>query len=594
MSFLTENIIPLFALNPKDWPTREYKGDTIEIKDHLEIHSRGKWSPAIMDMVRPNEDPAATQHREQVFKSPVKPYFQKAINNFAKIQIAEDWEIKFKSDSLIEKQYKDYCTKSFPYDDSVENFVFNVLLKTKFEDPNAVCVVSPLRKPTKDTDYFKPSCWIYPSERVIFAADNEYYVLEDEEKSEVYSGDRKLQEGIILRFVSQEEIIVLEQFGEKSDYKFSVNESKSFIHKFGYVPAFKLGGVPCKTNFYERIYESPLSPALDMWDEATRRYSDKQVNWILHMNPERWEVQDTECKTCNGSGVEAKKFLTGKSKGNEYTIKCSSCNGLGKVGTRSPYNVKLTRVGVKEGLSEAMSVPNPPMGYIDRDTRLIELQGQEVKENIYQGLACLNLEHLMEAPLSTSGVSKAYDRQEAHALVYDVMVSLIEDNFDPIYEFIARWMFSNIVSEEGITDLMPFINKAKKLDFISNSTLQERAEKANEAGFSSALVSSLQLQYAKYDLGEDSTEYKMLKAVYDLNPFADNTMDEKMAMAASGSIDKDMLILSDNISMFVKKAYNENRNFYDLDYNQQMEIMNKYIQEVKSKIKSDIIPINEP
>lgn len=585
---LLENI-RLFSQDPKNWPVRAFAKKAEEIEENLEIHAEGEWSDRIMDLVRPNEDDACKTYRRDVWKSPVKSYFSKVVKNLAKIRKAEDWQIDFNDENQLQKYYKEYCEKNFPFDDSVENWAFNVLFNHKFKDPNAICAIYPRRKPVSDQEYFQPYCYIYETKQVLYCIDNELYVLLEEEKSIVKNGDKEEQTGLIIKFIDRNEIVTIYQYGQQRDYTFTISEDNSFVHNFGFAPAFKLSGVPYKTNKVERIYESFLTPCLDSWDEAARRYSDVQVNYALHMNPERWEVQDTECPTCNGSGIQ---HIQSKVKGGEdIQITCKTCNGSGSVSTRSPFNVKLIKVAQKNGPSDSVQIPTPPLGYVSRDTKVIELQNQEVEKKIFEGLAAVNQEYLMNSPLVNSGVAKAYDKEEANSFAYTVMCDFIDNNLKPTYYFISKWLFGAVASESEIMAMQPNINKAKKFDFINSNLLTQRVQAAKDAGFSQSLVMSMQIQYAKYDMGEDSDDYKYLKSVYELDPFAGKSTDEKLAMSSTGTVDKDLMILSDNINWFVQKAFEENDKFYELEFEQQLEVLMKYVEETKSKNKQVIVPI---
>jgi hypothetical protein len=142
-------------------------------------------------------------------------------------------------------------------------------------------------------------------------------------------------------------------------------------------------------------------------------------------------------------------------------------------------------------------------------------------------------------------------------------------------------MFSGLLNETQIEELVPFINKARKLDYINSDLLAERSQQATQSGFSQSVTIPMQLNYAKIELGEDTVEYKRVKAIFNLDPFATKTTDDKLAMSSSGTASKAMLILSDNINQFVIRAENEFPNFYDLTYKEQEDILMVYVKEIE-------------
>lgn len=566
-----------YRVEPKQWPKRDFYKEAEEIHEELEFHAEGEWSERYVGVERPNEPEYCKEHRKAVWESPTKNYFEKATSTIGKMRIAEDWAITFKEDRATDKAFKEYCTQSFPFDDSVENWFFTIGLFWKLRDPNSVCVVEPISKPISDNELPKPYPWIYETEKVLWAHDNEMYILLEEE-IQLEDG-----EGYVFKFVTRTEIVVFTQFGKRTDWMFKEDETRSYVHNFGYCPAFKMGGPPKETNRLERLYKSYLSPCLGSWNEACRRSSDLQVNFILHMNPERWEVQDTECPTCRGNGVESKSI--GNSRRN---VVCHVCNGSGTKSARGPYNTKFIKLSKQVSQSEHVPAITPPFGYLERDTKVIELQDEQIGKKIFEGLSAINMEYIMNVPLSTSGVSKAYDKQESNAFVTRVLNDVVDNNLHPIYEFTARWMFNNTISEKDLNELVS-INKAKKLDYITSDLMAARAEQANKSGFSQSITIPMQLNYAKIELGEDTNEYKRIKTVYDLDPFATKSTDEKMVMQASATVPREMLILSDNINWLVVRGENEVENFYDLNYTEKLAILMKYVKEIAGTTK--VIPV---
>lgn len=104
----------------------------------------------------------------------------------------------------------------------------------------------------------------------------------------------------------------------------------------------------------------------------------------------------------------------------------------------------------------------------------------------------------------------------------------------------------------------------------------------------------MEIQYAKSEFGEDCTEAKIIKTIYELDPLPNKTDDEKMSILSSKGTTDAKYILSCNLSGFVNRAIHENESFLDLKYVEKMEILSKYVQEIIDENKKAIVPIMPP
>jgi hypothetical protein len=585
---IDEKIIKLWATDPKDWPLREYKYAAEEVAHNLRMHVDGVYDERVMNYARPNEEDMYKEYRKNVFSAPTKDYSHKVINNLSKMRMADDWGIEFKDDTTLQKLFLDYCTKSFPNDDSIENYFFSVAFKQKAKDPNTIVVCQPRFKPTLSTDYYQPVFYLYCTDQVIYCIDNELYVLMEEEKSSVLVGNKKVNEGLVIKLIDKNNIVVIQQTGKKTDYTFEIVKEKTFEHNLNWATAFKIGGTFLKQNTNERVYESFLSPCLTSWNEACRRESDHQVNNVINVHPDKWEVADDDCPTCKGTG-EVEMLVGGARK----YVTCQLCHGHKFTSQRSPFNVKYVRPQAKTGTKagDNVVIPIPPMGNVPRDVEAMKFTKQEVVDKIYQGLGAINMEFFFSIPANQSGVAKAMDRQEVNFTYYQVQCDVIDNDLKPMYFFTALWMFGKFESIDTINEMQPRIQKAKKFDFINSLVLVERMTTAKTADLSPEIRNSLELDYIKEEFGEDSDLYKFKKTTIKLNPLPYKTAEEKMIDWQAGVITQDAYILSENIHSFVTRAYEKDDEFFEKQYEEQLTILRPFIDEVKkSKVKA-IVPV---
>lgn len=587
---IDDKIVKLWARDPADWPTREYKIAAQEVADNLLMHVDGIYDTKVMDYTRPNEDELYKEYRKNVFSAPTKDFSHKVISNLSKMRMADDWLIKFPDETTIQKQFIDYCTKDFPNDDSVENYYFQVAFRQKAKDPNTVVVCQPRSKPKNDTEYYKPIFYLYSSEQVIYCVDNELYVLIEEERSNVDVGGKSYPDGLIIKFIDRNNIFVIRQFGDKKDYTFIPDLERSFEHNLGYTTAFKLGGDFLKQNSNERIYQSFLSPCLGSWNEACRRESDHQVNNVINVYPDKWEVADDPCPTCKGTGEVA---ITRGGATTYHT--CHACGGHKFTSQRSPFNVKLIRPQARTGMKagDISNIPIPPMGNVPRDIEALKFTKQEVTDKIYQGLASINMECFFTSPVAQSGISKIMDRQEVNFTYYQVECDVIDNNLKPMYFFVSLWMFGFSQSTDTINKMQPYINKAKKFDFINSLMLVDRIKTAKESELSPEIRNTLELDYIKEEFGEDSELYLFKKTSLRLNPLPFKTTEEKMLDYQAGVITQDAYILSENITAFITRAYESNENFFELSYEEQLKELQIYVDQVKASKPKVSISVDE-
>lgn len=588
---LTKELISPYLV--KDPPKHQYYNDTVKIANELQIHSKGKEPTELLNKARPNEEEKYKQWRLDRWSPKTKVYFGKVVTNYAKIRKAEDWSISYKSDSRLAQDLKKYMEKDFPDFDSFDNWAFSYAFSMIFDDPNRVVAVypKPKRNPGDDTEVLKPFPFIFNSEKVIEYVESEFAVLESDEKSIVKVGDSQVREGKIYYFFDRDSMIKAVQVGEKEEYKFeiAVNDEGQIAplkHNIGHMPVWKIGGLIKEFGEAGKLFESFISPAIPSWDEAIMDYSDHQVNKAIHLHPDRWEIADVPCKACKETGYIEEIYADKKHK-----TKCSVCHGNGNYSVKSPFNTKFIKPSVKQGVNDYSSIPTPPMGYADRPIETLDFNKKEYFADIREGLAAINMEFVMDEPQENSGVAKALDRDPITTGYYMIGKHLIENLYIPCHYFIAKWRYGKITSEDQIMEIVPNCKVPEKYDVIISSILAERAVKAREKGMNPAIVSGLEISYARKEFGEGSTVPKIMETVAQLDPLFGKTEDEKMVIFSNGGCTDDQYILSSQIYSFVNWAISDDDKFLEMDYKKKFDVLNKYVQEVKSQATQKLVPI---
>jgi hypothetical protein len=359
-------------------------------------------------------------------------------------------------------------------------------------------------------------------------------------------------------------------------------------HNSNRLPCLKMGGRIKEYKDGEKLYESFIQSCVPHWNEAVRRYSDHQVNMVLHLHPDRWEIADQECKVCKGQGII--KTGHGASEGGKA---CGNCNGAGKVAVKTPFGTKMIRPAIKEGPSEMMSMPTPPMGYAERPIESIDYLNKEWKSCVQQGLSALNMEFLMFEPAVNSGVAKAMDRSEINAYIYMVATHVVQNILMPTMFFILKQRYGRIESDESIKEMLPSIKVPVKYDIVLSTFLLEATKYAKDSGVPSNVLNHMYLEYAAKEFGKDSMAYLLVLNGMLLDPLSNMSVDDKMTTLMNRGCTEEQFIISSQLESFLVRAFDENKDFANLRLPDKNKVLMGYAEEVTKANKDAIIPIQQ-
>jgi hypothetical protein len=567
-------------------PTHKFYDQSVAVHERINVHASGEYPKDLIEVARPNEADEYKLYRQQVFTPVTKTWYSKVEKTIAKGHRAEDWGITWRDNKgpiPEDETLKYYTTINYPYFDSIENWFFSIGLPKMLNDPDGAIAVYPLPKLTdNDTEYLRPYNHFFCSRNVIDYKESEYAVLMDENKSIVTISGDPVQEGMIYHFFDSNSYWYAEQVGEKDSYRFEI---KIIEHNIGSPPVFLLGGVIKDFCDGYILWDSFIADCINNWNEAVRRYSDHQVNMVLHLHPFEWEIMDTPCKVCSGTGKETIIW-----KDTKETHNCSGCGGSGNISVKTPFGKKLIRPATKNGINDSIAIPTPPAGIIERDIGAIDFLKKEYESQIGEGLASINMEWIMEVPMNTSGVSKEKDREEATTFFHEVYRHGIANVMYPSYYFTSKWRYPNI-SEAETENNMPMIRVPIKFDLVTAELVGQKLKTAIESKFNPMIVNKLNIEYAKKELGDDAIEIKKLETILQMDPLPNKTVEEKMTDLSSQSISIEAYILSENINGFVERAMFEKKDFLAMNYAQKNEIFKGYVKEIMESSKRNLVPM---
>lgn len=558
---------------------------TIEIQSCLQIHSKGLPPTEILNIDRPNEDAKYKAYRSNkaVFSPITKSKWGQISSTTDKIAMAEDWGIKFPDPaSTIAKgeSLEDYTTKNYPIFDSVVNWYFTIAKKRMEDDPNGVVAIFPTEDVEDETEYLQPFTFIFPSECIIEYKEDQFCAIKCKEKSIVKLDNQPVRSGDIYMFFDKNRVIKAEQTGDINIRNFLITTTE---HNIGSMPVFKLGGVVESFEDGQVIYESFYTPVVPYFNEALARYSDQQINMILHIHPDRWEMKTTDCKVCKGNGTTIINNQPGP---------CQNCDGGGKVSVKGPGGVTYVNPSVKKDSSNSTPVPTPPMGYATRPIESLEFLKKEINDLVSEGFNSLNLGFLNETPEVNSGVAKVMDRQDMNAFFRSISRHIIENNLKPVFYFINEWRYSiSVPSEEKRNANLPVINIPEKFDILTADVLADRLRTAIDGKFHSSLLTKLQIEYAESEFGKEALEVQKMKLIAQHDPLPNKGEDEKMTILANKGTTLAKYVLSSNIDSFINRLVDESEDFLQLSFDDVEEKLLEYAQEIISENTPKVIPL---
>lgn len=553
---------------------------TVEIKQELAVHFDGDYPGKLIDERRPNEPTEVKNYRKQIWKPKTKPTCSKVFSELQKIRRSSDWAIKYDNIEQFTKvaegeTLEDYCEMNFPYFGSVTNWMFTLALRRYLIDPNAVCFVAPIMYEVAENEYRQPFPVIFGSAQVIDFVPEDYAVLLDPTGSIYYDSKGIMHRGVSYILVTRTNIYRYDQ--TTAGRKFAL--VLDILHELPELPVFSLKGVLVGQVGERFLYESRLAGMIPELDEAAREYSDLQASVVVHLYPERYEYATMECAVCKGTGMRQNPSFTGPDCGHPNTIPCNNTGCNNGYIVAGPYSKMIIKPSKNPAIDGVPALPNPPAGFIEKDSEIIKLQDERVKQHLYDALSAINFEFLADTPLNQSGKAKEVDEDAlnntVHAIAEDVVAIM-----DTVYRLCALWRYGLLYSVDEILEMVPFIPVPEKFAILSSArTLTELNDaKTNKAN--PVLTGALEIDYASKRFVNEPEVRDLVGMTLKLDPLSNLTEDEKMSRLTNKGITQQAYVISSNIQAFVQRALDEDAEFAGKKLPEQKAVLAKYADEV--------------
>lgn len=553
---------------------------TVELYHSVKRHAQGDKQIELITERRPSESDDIKAYREKILVAITKGEgVGLVINALGKIRRSSDWMIKYpqETNNINDKEtLEQYCEKNFPFYQSVTYWAFTALLKEYVTDANAVILVTPLVKVKSASDYLKPVCLIFNSPDVYELTDDEA-LLKSSEKAYFDTDDQKWKGNVYYHVTTEKITRLAETKGGKA-----LSNTLEIEHKFGVLPIVKTKGIYSEIIGNTPIFESRLSPMIPRLDEFMREYSDCQSEIVQHLNSRFWTTFTQDCTTCMFDGMS-----TGKIKKGNKNVVCPDCGGSTKI-VQSPYKTMVARAP-KTNMGEQKVSGTDLAGFITYDTAIVKIQMERLDAHMYKAFCAIAMQHLYQMPLNTSGYKKELDMDESITFITNVAEDMI-NVLDKIYFFINEWRYADhITNVEKRRKMLPTIPVPQRFDIISTDYLMQELGKAKTANINPLIIRTMEAEIISKKFGTEPEIRDALVNVLELDPLPSYSVDEKLSMLQSNGITEEDFIISCNIQSFVKRAKEEDEKFYEKKFEDKMDKMKEFAQEIMSAEKEEII-----
>ncbi len=558
--------------------------DAVNMQLEIDTHAGYKTFPDRLFRNRyPNEDNQHFKWRMDNFFSKTREPWNRACGTFARIWNEQNYTLKFSEDDPVftDNTAEKYFRQEYPlYKDLVAYFK-SVVTYAKLNDPNALLCIKPYELPVTeksgegeeaaemiidDTALLSPASFIYNSTNVVAFEDGVYAAILLDDKSVVYKDKTPVQEGLIFEFYDVNTIYHYTQTGQQKEYEFEL--TIYYTHNLGYLPAWKLRGIPVQSQDESLLYKSPLYDAVPSLDCALLNESTLQAVIAKNGYPRQW----TYVQRCNSPSCKA-GFLLGND-GTVSSLKCDNCKGTGYMQRVGPFN----ELQVEWPDSFSDNTPRPPFfGEADQKVDIMRFLSEMIDKDINNAFLGLNIDiSTSSAKGSDTALGKMIDREELHTQILTFS--------NEIYTLLAQTI--KAIGEMRYTDgnggsrfSEPIINAPKNFAMRSESDLTEEIAMAKQSNLPHVLLFRQFREYTMLRFSNDAEWQACYDLMEQIDPILYQGEAEINAMLAAGRITRYDVCLHDNLHPFIRRAIRENENFLSMEFTRQVGILDVYTKE---------------
>ena len=551
----------------------------------------GKAYPYYLDLARPKEREEYRLYRRRIYKNPLRSLRRRVTEVLDYVRQADDFDVSYPSQTTdgATDSLESYLTDSrFTKDGDAVSWFFKHIRKSYVGDPNAVLVVLPVEQPMADTERAKPVPLLIDSEQVYQFRNNEFAVLESPERTWINGVAGLTKTGRVFLFVDHDSYCIAKQRaetvagvagantlyawditglaealtdeGEANGYTFSPP-----LHNCSTMPARKIGKLQEDTaeaenrNGYintvtttsaERVYdprystvhrndwgeeyfESVLADALPHVEAAQGIQSDIEVERNFHVSSQEWRYAQRKCPDTdqNGGPCMGGKIQLRDAEGNLTGLgQCPTCKGYGLDVSGGALGVIIVSAPQATNLADEgrpTNLPTPPGGFIPRSIDPLKEFVLEYEREKKQAYETINMQFLMETPITQSGVAKRADREELYRTLIVEGAHLCG---------LLAFVLECVACERKQESECPEVLAPVRLNIENSEITRDELVEAVTNKFDLNLRKPLEKKLIGYQVGEDSDYYRRYELRERIDPYLDYDIETKLFMKSEARL----------------------------------------------------------
>jgi len=567
-----------------------YNGYRLSVKwlDQIRTHAqKGVFPYELFEKTAPNQTPKEAEYVRANYKQTTLQVFKDMVDTYGRAYHENNWSISYAPDA---DQYVNtdttlarYLDSDFPEYGSLDNFVFMFLPPLKLMDAMGVVAVMPYELDTVEIDgeevlnpdeLVEPYTKFYHTTKVL-AFDEEYAVIESEERSEVEYNNKMVMEGAVFLIFDDQWIYKAIQVGKKVDNQFEVIEW--FNHATGMLPVKRVDGISIQID-ETMMQQSPFLYATDILDEvlldsALLRGIKPTCTYpyrVMIGDPCQFQIRiDGENLTCDG-GFHYRHDGT-------KTL-CPDCNGTGMKDRISPYGTLLIKPQTSTTTGDNIS-PDSAIFYAAPSTETPRFLREEIAHNMNAAYEMLHLKKTNNKVQGGEGITATEAASDQKALIAGIKQNCMQ-LFD-MYE----WCIDMIgLMRYGENYRKPVIKRPVNYDFYLESDYLAQINEAIAAKQPPFVIQSIIYKYLQTLYYPDVQGQQIFNLISQADRLLTMTLDEINLKLSKGLVDKWEVVLHDSAINLVNQLMMENPAFFEQDFDTQLQQLVAKAKEISGAI----------
>jgi hypothetical protein len=553
-----------------------YPGYTLSAKwlDQIRIHAqKGVFPYELFAKNAPNQTPKEYEYVKANFKQTTLQVFKDMVDTYGRAYHENNWSITYTPDAdqyvNTDTTLAKYLDSEFPEYGSLDNFVFVFLPPLKLMDAMGVVVVMPYELDTVEIEgeevlnpdeLVEPYTKFYHTTRVL-AYDEEFAVIESEERSEVEYNNKMVMDGMVYLIFDDQWIYKAIQVGKKVDYQFEIIEW--FNHATGMVPVKRVDGISIQIDEV-MVQQSPFLYATDVLDEvlldaALLRGIKPTCTYpyrVMIGDPCQFQIKiDGENVTCDGGWHY--RMDGGKSM-------CPECNGSGLKDRISPYGTLLIKPQTSTSQGDNIS-PDSAIFYAAPSTETPRFLREEIAHNMNQAYEILHLKKTNNKVQGGEGITATEAASDQKALIAG-----IKQNCMQLFDM-YQWCIDMVgLMRYGENYRQPTIKRPVNYDFYLESDYLAQINEAIIAKQPPFVIQSIIYKYLQTLYYPDVQGQQIFNLISQADRLLTMTLDEINLKLSKGLVDKWEVVLHDSAINLVNTLMMENPAFFEQDFETQL------------------------